>query len=337
MLPPATALCVDDAAKVQLESLVRSGTTPQRVAQKCRVILLAQEGMSNHSIAKQLGLSRPTVIAARATFGTGGVQALTAKPTRNRSRRPLTPEVEKKILDTTLKTRPPDATPWTVRTLAKHLRVSRMMVHRVWQRFDIQPHRVEKFKLSNDPQFEEKVRDIAGLYLDPPERALVLCVDEKSQIQALDRTAPILPLRPGLPETSDPRLQTLRNDHSICRLQYLERQSHRQLLAASSRQRVCEVSQPSGEASSSRPGRAHHFGQLQHAQECHGKAVAQIQKAPPLLFPLHPHQQFLAQSGGTLLRLDHRTYDPPRHLPQVWKNWNAPSMRGWPIGITSHA
>src|SRR5258708_4453538 len=200
MFPTAAALSVDDAAKAQLESLVRSGTTPQRVAQKCRVILLAQEGMSNHSIAKQLRLSRPTVIAARAAFGTGGVQVLTAKPTRNRPRRTLTAELEKEILDTTLKTRPPDATQWTVRTLAKQLRVSRMMVHRVWQRFDIQPHRVEKFKLSNDPQFEEKVRDIAGLYLDPPERALVLCVDEKSQIQALDRTAPILPLRPGLPE-----------------------------------------------------------------------------------------------------------------------------------------
>src|SRR5207248_1003341 len=101
------------------ESLARSGTTPQRVAQKCRVILLAQEGMSNHSIAKQLGLSRPTVIAARTAFGTGGVQVLTAKPTRNRPRRTLTPEVEKKILDTTLKTRPPDATQWTVRTLAQ--------------------------------------------------------------------------------------------------------------------------------------------------------------------------------------------------------------------------
>src|SRR6266849_4357155 len=200
MFPTAAALSVDDAAKAQLESLVRSGTTPQRVAQKCRVILLAQEGMSNHSIAKQLGLSRPTVIAARAAFGAGGVQVLTAKPTRNRPRRTLTAELEKKILDTTLKTRPPDATQWTVRTLAKHLRVSRMMVHRVWQRFDIQPHRVEKFKLSNDPQLEDKVRDIAGLYLDPPERALVLCVDEKSQIHALDRTAPILPLRPGLPE-----------------------------------------------------------------------------------------------------------------------------------------
>src|SRR6266481_942050 len=200
MFAIAAALSVDNDAKRQLESLVRSGTTPQRVAQKCRVILLAQEGMSNHSIAKQLGLSRPTVIAARAAFGAGGVQVLTAKPTRNRPRRTLTAELEKKILDTTLKTRPPDATQWTVRTLAKHLRVSRMMVHRVWQRFDIQPHRVEKFKLSNDPQFEEKVRDIAGLYLGPPERALVLCVDEKSQIQALERTAPILPLRPGLPE-----------------------------------------------------------------------------------------------------------------------------------------
>src|SRR5467141_3141616 len=123
MFATAEALSVDDDAKRQLESLVRSGTTPQGVAQKCRVILLAQEGMSNRSIAKQLGLSRPTVIAARATYGTGGVQALTAKPTRKRPRRTLTPELEKKILDTTLQTRPPDATTqWTVRTLAKHLR-----------------------------------------------------------------------------------------------------------------------------------------------------------------------------------------------------------------------
>ena len=119
MFATAAALSVEDDVKRQLESLVRSGTTPQRVAQKCRVILLAQQGISNHSIAKQLGLSRPTVIAARATFGTGGVPALSAKPTRNRLRRTLTPELEKKILDTTLKTRPPDATQWTVRTLAK--------------------------------------------------------------------------------------------------------------------------------------------------------------------------------------------------------------------------
>jgi len=96
--------------------------------------------------------------------------------------------------------KPADATQWTVRTLAKQLRVSRMMVHRVWQHYDIQPHRVEKFKISKDPKFEDKVRDVVGLYLDPPDRALVLCVDEKNQIQALDRSAPLLPLRPGLPE-----------------------------------------------------------------------------------------------------------------------------------------
>ena len=200
MFTRAAALGVDEAPKRQLEALVGSGKTPQRVAQKCRVILLAHQGMANRSIARQLGLSRPTVIAVRAAFSEGGVEALTAKQKRKRSRPLLSAEREQEILDVTLKTRPADATQWSVRTLAQHLGVSRMMVHRVWQRFDIQPHRVEKFKLSKDPRFEEKVRDIVGLYLDLPERALVLCVDEKSQIQALDRTAPILPLRPGLPE-----------------------------------------------------------------------------------------------------------------------------------------
>src|SRR5260370_7620184 len=178
MFPTAAALSVDDAAKAQLESLVRSGTTPQRVAQKFRVILLAEEGMSNHSIAKQLGLSRPTVIAARAAFGAGGVQVLTAKPTRNRPRRTLTAELEKKILDTTLKTRPPDATQWTVRTLAKHVRVSPIMVYRVWQRFDIQPHRVEKFKFSNDPQFAETVDKIPLLHPHPPTPPLILSLHQ---------------------------------------------------------------------------------------------------------------------------------------------------------------
>src|SRR5208337_3147716 len=101
---------------------------------------------------------------------------------------------------TTLKTRPANATHWSVRVLAAKLGVSRMMVQRVWQHYEIQPHRVEKFKISKDPKFDDKVRDVVGLYLDPPDRALVLCVDEKSQIQALDRTAPLLPLRPGLPE-----------------------------------------------------------------------------------------------------------------------------------------
>ena len=200
MFTPATPLSIDPSQKHVLESLARAGTTAQSVARKCDVILLASAGVPNNSIAQQTGLSRPTVIAARTAFERGGVEALRQRQKRKRSRRVLTPELQQKILDTTLKTRPPDATHWSVRSLASHLGITRSLVHGVWQRFDVQPHRVERFKLSNDPKFEEKVRDVVGLYLDPPERALVLCVDEKSQIQALDRTAPILPLRPGLPE-----------------------------------------------------------------------------------------------------------------------------------------
>ncbi len=163
--------------------------------------MLAHQGVANARIAEQLKVSRPTVLALRAAFAESGLVAVTGIRRRKRSPKVLTQELEQRILDTTLKTRPGDgSTHWSVRTLAAHLRVSRTIVHRVWQRHDVQPHRVDRFKLSNDPQFEEKVRDIVGLYLDPPDRALVLCVDEKSQIQALDRTAPILPLRPGLPE-----------------------------------------------------------------------------------------------------------------------------------------
>jgi transposase len=200
MFARAAALVVDEGQTSELESLARAGTTPQRTARKCRVILLAKAGVSNYSIAQQTGLSRPTILAVRAAFAKRGLDGIGKPQKRKRSRRVLTPELEKKILDTTLKTRPADATHWSVREMAAKVGASRMMVQRLWQRNDIPPHRIERFKISNDPRFEEKVRDVVGLYLNPPDRALVLCVDEKSQIQALDRTAPILPLRPGLPE-----------------------------------------------------------------------------------------------------------------------------------------
>ena len=200
MFAPATPLPVSAGQQQQLDALVRAGTTPQRLARRCQVIVLASQGVANRAIAQQTGLSRPTVLATRVAFVRGGVEALGHRPRRQRAGRVLTPDLEQRILDTTLKTRPLPGTHWSVRILAKQLGVSRMMVQRVWQRHEVQPHRVEKFKLSTDPRFDEKVRDIVGLYLNPPERALVLCVDEKSQIQALDRTAPLLPLRPGFPE-----------------------------------------------------------------------------------------------------------------------------------------
>src|SRR5262250_464405 len=201
MFSRAAALAVNADQKKELEALVRNGNSSQKVALRCRLLLLAHQGVANQSIAQQLNVSRPTVLALRAAFAKDGMAAVTGIRRRKRQAKVLTAELEQKILDTTLKTRPGDgSTHWSVRTLARHLRVSRTIVHRVWQRYDVQPHRVERFKISNDPQFEEKVRDVVGLYLNPPDRALVLCIDEKSQIQALDRTAPILPLRPGLPE-----------------------------------------------------------------------------------------------------------------------------------------
>src|SRR6202162_4064221 len=200
MFARAQALTVGNKQYTLSRHIIRRVATPHRTSRRCQVVLMASQGLSNHLIAQQTGLSRPTVLAARAAFAKRGTAGICEPQKRKRSRRVLTPELEQRILDTTLKTRPADATHWSARGLAAKLGVSRMMVQRLWQRYDIQPHRVEKFKISNDPKFEDKVRDVVGLYLDPPDRALVLCVDEKSQIQALDRTAPILPLRPGLPE-----------------------------------------------------------------------------------------------------------------------------------------
>ena len=201
MFTAAAPLAVTADQRRELELLLRNGSSPQRVALRCKALLLAQDGVPNSQIAEQLNISRPTILALRAAFAKDGMTAVTGIRHRKRSAKVLSADLEQRILDTTLKTRPGDgSTHWSVRMLAAHLRVSRTIVHRVWQRHDVQPHRVERFKLSNDPQFEAKVRDVVGLYLDPPDRALVLCVDEKSQIQALARTAPILPLRPGLPE-----------------------------------------------------------------------------------------------------------------------------------------
>jgi DNA-binding CsgD family transcriptional regulator len=201
MFAVAPPLALTESQKQEIESLVRNGATSQKIALRGRIVLLAHQGMANHAIAQQLDISRPTVLALRSAFAKTGVAAVTGIRKRKRKAKVLTPELEKKILDTTLLSRPGDgSTHWSVRMLARHRAVGKTIVHRVWQRHDVQPHRVERFKLSRDPQFEAKVRDVVGLYLDPPDRALVLCVDEKSQIQALDRTAPLLPLRPGLPE-----------------------------------------------------------------------------------------------------------------------------------------
>src|SRR3954447_22097348 len=161
MFSAAAPLAISADQKRELDLLLRNGNSPQKVALRCKVLLLAHEGVANASIADQLEVSRPTVLALRTAFAKEGMAAVTGIRRRKRSAKVLTPDLEQRILDTTLKTRPGDgSTHWSVRMLAKHLGISRTIVHRVWQRHDVQPHRLERFKLSKDPRFDEKVRDI---------------------------------------------------------------------------------------------------------------------------------------------------------------------------------
>jgi transposase len=200
MFVPAVALHLEKEQVRELKALDRSGKTPQKIALRVRIVLLAGEGLPNFAIAKRLATSRPTVLLWRERFDRDGVAGLLRDQTRPGRKKAISAEMIKKVVETTLHTKPRGATHWSTRTLAKATGLSRMTVHRILTQHRLQPHRTENFKLSRDPQFVEKLRDVVGLYLDPPDKALVLSVDEKSQIQALDRTAPLLPLRPGIPE-----------------------------------------------------------------------------------------------------------------------------------------
>jgi transposase len=190
-------LSVDE--QQELESLTRRRSTGQALALRARIVLAAAKGGHNRAIAERLRIARGTVGKWRERFAQLRLDGLHDEP------RPGAPRQigDDKIADTirrTLETRPAGATHWSLRTMAKAVGHAPSTIHRIWKAFGLQPHRSETFKLSADPLFVEKVRDIVGLYLDPPERAVVLCVDEKSQIQALDRTQPLLPMRPGQAE-----------------------------------------------------------------------------------------------------------------------------------------
>lgn len=180
-----------------LERWVGAHRTPQSVAMRARIVLAAAAGESNSQIARELGVSRPTVIMWRERFAAGGPAALAeTKPGRGRKPSISTAKV-KAIVDATTQTTPPGETHWSCRSMAAAQGVSPATVQRIWDAHGLKPHRVRTFKVSNDPRFFEKLTDVVGLYLNPPEQAIVLCVDEKSQIQALDRTQASLPMKKG--------------------------------------------------------------------------------------------------------------------------------------------
>jgi len=190
-------LMMTEEQRKTLEAWVRAKKTPQKVVLRSRICLLAAEGVSHNAIAGRLKTSRPTVILWVNRFKEQGPAGLSEDAPHGPSSRRLDPEKVRAIVEATLHTTPKDATQWSTRTMAKAQGISHATVQRIWDTHGLQPHRVETFKLSKDKRFIEKLTDVVGVYLNPPDKAVVLCIDEKSQVQALDRTQPGLPMKKG--------------------------------------------------------------------------------------------------------------------------------------------
>jgi transposase len=197
--PAAVSIELSDGERETLQRWARRRRSAAGLAQRARIVLACAQGRTNTAVAAQIGVSVPTVRRWRGRFAERRLDGLLDEPRPGQPRK-LSDEQVERVIVKTLETAPPDGgTHWSTRQMAAATGLNQTAVSRIWRAFGLQPHRVEHWKLSKDPLFVEKVRDIVGLYLDPPERAIVLCVDEKSQIQALDRSAPTLPMLPGTP------------------------------------------------------------------------------------------------------------------------------------------
>jgi transposase len=197
----AAPLVLREGDRGRLEGMVRSSSIQAGLAQRARIVLLAAEGLPNAEIARTTGTSRPTVVDWRARYEAGGIGALQDQPRSGRP--PQIDEIDVVVATLAEDGRPPahlGVTHWSARLLAAELGISFASVARIWRKWRLQPWRTETFKFSTDPELDAKIRDVVGLYLNPPEKAVVLCIDEKTQVQALDRTAPVLPILPGVPE-----------------------------------------------------------------------------------------------------------------------------------------
>ena len=197
-MPLTVDVALSDADRDELLSWTRAPSLKAGLAQRARIVLLADEGVGTNEIVHRVGVSKPTVIAWKRRFAEEGIAGLDDRP------KPGRPSVidPVEVVLATLEAPPEQlgVTHWSSRLLAKHLGISDYTVTTTWKKWGLQPWRVETFKFSTDPELEAKIRDVVGLYLNPPDKAIVLCIDEKSQVQALDRTAPVLPLRLGMPE-----------------------------------------------------------------------------------------------------------------------------------------
>jgi transposase len=183
--------------RVRLEAIIEDRNSSSKAVWRAKIVLATSAGLGTNAIMRRTGKSKPCVWRWQERFVEEGVDGLLRDKTRPPGKKPLSAALKRKVLTKTASETPPDATHWSVRSMAKVIGISRTSVQRIWAEAGLKPHLVRRFKISNDPHFEEKVTDVVGLYMNPPDKALVLCVDEKSQIQALDRTQPGLPLKKG--------------------------------------------------------------------------------------------------------------------------------------------
>src|SRR5690349_3653235 len=308
----AAPLVLREGDRSRLEALTRASSIRAGLALRARIVLLAADGLPNAEIARQTGTSRPTVVDWRARYVAGGIRALHDQP---RSGRP--PEIDE--IDVVVATlaedgRPPahlGVTHWSARLLGAELGISFATVARIWRKWNLQPWRQETFKFSTDPELDAKIRDVVGLYLQPPEKAVVVCIDEKSQIQALDRTAPTLPIRLGVPE---------RQTHDYVRhgtttlFAALEVATGRVEQLCQPRHRHQEFLRFLKQVAKAYPRVKLHVVCDNYATHKHpgGEGLARPQPADQLA--LHPDVRVLVEHGRDLLRDHHPPSHPPRHL-----------------------
>src|ERR1700682_290628 len=284
----------------RLEGVIGSGNSPQKHVWRARIVLLSADGLGTMAIQRQTGKGKPTIWRWQARFMAEGVDGLLHEATRPAGKPPLTAAVIERVVAMTLAEPPGERTHWTGRAMAKAAGVSHRSVQRIWAAHGLKPHRVRTFKLSNDPKFAAKVQDVVGLYVDPPEHALVLSVDEKSQIQALDRHPAGAADEEGPLRDDDPRLQAPRHDNIVRRPRRAGGPGHRPVHGAPSASGIHPLPQQDQPRDPSRAGAAPNRRQLCDAQAPQGPHLARTAQALP--FPLHPDIGVMAQCRRGPLR-----------------------------------
>ena len=330
MARPMAELVLTDDERQTLTTWASRPKSTQRLATRARIVLACAEGLDNKAVAARLGVCSATVGTWRRRFVERRLEGLADEP-RPGAPRTITDADVERVVTRTLETKPKAATHWSTRGMAEAAGLSQTAVGRIWRAFGLKPHRRETFKLSTDPFFVEKVRDVVGLYLSPPERAIVLCVDEKSQVQALDRTQPLLPMTPGQAER---RTHDYVRNGTTSLFAALNVATGEVIGQCHRRHRHQEFLKFLDEVDATRAARAGRgdppgAGQLRDAQDAGGEAV--VPAAPGVPPALHADEQLVAEPGGAVLRRDHREADPPRGRSAAWRRWRRRSGSTWSI------